>query len=251
MSTPGRPCLTLRSYPAIIFHLGEESSLLTAKKSKCKGDAIMRRLILFLTIVPIFSALIAPAQALAINQSPVTGKVIMLDAGHGGFDPGAINPRTSVAEKWISLAVIHRLKDMLETDGAKVMWTRINDDFVDLGLRAAIANAIRPDVFVSVHHNSSGSPETNGTETYFTRDNDSFGLAESLNAGLVNSMQTADRGVHTRNLAVTRLTNAPAVLTEASFITSDVESNAFINLDRVEQEARGLQRGLLNYFAHR
>ena len=251
MSTPGRPCLTLRSYPAIIIHLGEESSLLAAENLNKEGDAIMRRLILFLTIVLILSALLAPAQALAINQSPVTGKVIMLDAGHGGYDPGAVNPRTSVAEKWISLAVVHRLKDMLEADGAKVMWTRINDDFVGLSLRAAIANAIRPDVFVSVHHNSSGSPVTNGTETYFTRANDSFGLAESLNVNLVNNMQTADRGVHARNLAVTRLTNGPAVLTEASFITSDAESNAFINLDRVEQEARGLQQGLLNYFAHR
>lgn len=208
----------------------------------------MRRLIVILSAILILSALLAPVSALAANVSPVTGKVIMLDAGHGGYDPGAVNPRTNVAEKWISLAVVHRLKDMLEADGARVMWTRIDDQFLTLTQRASIANSIKPDVFVSVHHNSAGNPVTNGTETYYTR-GDSYALANSLNTFLVKNMQTADRGVRARNLAVTRLSQVPAVLTEASFITSDAESNAFIKLDRVEQEARGLQQGLLNYFA--
>lgn len=174
----------------------------------------------------------------------------MLDAGHGGFDPGAVNPGNSVAEKWINLAVVHRLKDMLEADGARVMWTRIDDSFVGLEQRAAIANMIRPDVFVSVHHNGADNPATNGTETYYTHP-DSIGLADSLNTFLVGNLQTANRGVHPRSLAVTRLTTVPAVLTEASFITSNAEADAFIRLDRVEQEAHGLQQGLLNYFAHR
>ena len=173
----------------------------------------------------------------------------MLDAGHGGYDPGAINPQTSVAEKWISLAVVHRLKDKLEADGARVLVTRISDTFVGLTERAAMANAARPDVFISVHHNSAGNPISNGTETYFTNPR-SHGLASSMNTFLVKNMDTANRGVMQRSLAVTRLTQMPSVLTEASFITSNAESNAFINLDRVEQEAMGLQQGLLNYFAH-
>lgn len=208
----------------------------------------MRRFISTLSAVIFLIVLAMPAAASA--ATPVTGKTIMLDAGHGGFDPGAVNPRNGVAEKWISLAVVHRLKDMLEADGARVMWTRIDDSYLGLEQRAAIANAIRPDVFVSVHHNSAANPVTNGTETYYTHAN-SVGLADSLNTHLVNNMQTANRGIHARNLAVTRLTTVPAVLTEGSFITSDAETNAFVNLDRVEQEAHGLQQGLLNYFAHR
>ena len=208
----------------------------------------MRR---FLTTISVAIFLIVAAMPMAASAAtPVTGKMIMLDAGHGGFDPGAVNPRNGVAEKWISLAVVHRLKDMLEADGAIVMWTRIDDTFLELGHRAAIGNMIRPDVFVSVHHNSAGNPATNGTETYYTRP-DSAPLADSLNTFLVNNMQTANRGIHARNLAVTRLTMVPAVLTEGSFITSDAEANAFVNLDRVEQEAHGLQQGLLNYFSQR
>lgn len=207
----------------------------------------MRRFLSIILSTMFLLAITAPAQAAA---TPVTGKTIMLDAGHGGFDPGAVNPSNGVAEKWINLAVVHRLKDMLEADGARVMWTRINDDFVGLNERAAIANMIRPDVFVSVHHNSAGNPATNGTETYYTR-LDSVGLADSLNTFLVGNMQTANRGVQARNLAVTRMTTMPAVLTEGSFITSNAETDAFVNLDRVEQEAHGLQQGLLNYFAHR
>lgn len=207
----------------------------------------MRRFLSIILSAMFLFAITAPAQAAA---TPVTGKTIMLDAGHGGFDPGAVNPSNGVAEKWINLAVVHRLKDMLEADGARVMWTRINDDFVGLNERAAIANMIRPDVFVSVHHNSAGNPATNGTETYYTRF-DSVDLADSLNTFLVANMQTANRGVQARNLAVTRMTTMPAVLTEGSFITSNAETDAFVNLDRVEQEAHGLQQGLLNYFAHR
>ncbi len=183
-------------------------------------------------------------------DTPVSGRTIMLDAGHGGFDPGAINPRTSVAEKWINLAVVHRLNDKLEIDGATVLLTRNDDHFVGLKERAALSNMLRPDVFVSVHHNSSDSPMSNGTETYWTNQN-SYALADSLNSSLVQNMHTANRGAQKRNLAVTRLANAPTTLTEASFITSDAESNAFINLDRVEQEATGLQEGLINYFANR
>ena len=87
-------------------------------------------------------------------ETPVSGRTIMLDAGHGGFDPGAINPRTSVAEKWINLAVVHRLKDKLEIDGATVLLTRNDDPFVGLKERAALSYMLGPDVFVSVHHNS-------------------------------------------------------------------------------------------------
>ncbi len=206
----------------------------------------MRRIFLSFVAAGLIMSLTTP---MALAATPVTGRTIMLDAGHGGFDPGAINPGNSVAEKWINLAVVHRLKDKLEEDGAKVLVTRIGDTFVGLAGRAAMANTARPDVFVSVHHNSAGNPTTNGTETYFTHAN-SFGLASSLNFFLVKNMDTANRGVRYRNLAVTRLTQVPAVLTEGSFITSSAESSAFINLDRVEQESMGLQQGLLNYFAH-
>jgi N-acetylmuramoyl-L-alanine amidase len=208
----------------------------------------MRRVFLTLTAAVFIAALTASAAGAA--TSPVTGKVIMLDAGHGGYDPGVINPRNGVAEKWINLAVVHRLKEKLEADGAKVLVTRIDDRYVGLGQRAAMANAAHPDIFVSIHHNSAGNSVTNGTEVYFTYAG-SYGLADSLNSLLVRNMGTANRGVKQRGLAVTRLTNMPAVLTEGSFITSDVESSAFINLDRVEQESMGLQQGLINYFAHR
>lgn len=206
----------------------------------------MRRFLSILLSLVLLGAMATPALA----ATSVTGKTIMLDAGHGGFDPGAVNPANGVAEKWINLAVVHRLKDMLEADGARVMWTRIDDTFLGLQQRVAIANAIRPDVFVSVHHNSTGNPVTNGTETYYTHMN-SIGLADSLNTFLVGNMQTANRGIYSRSLAVTRGPVVPAVLTEGSFITSNAETDAFINLDRVEQEAHGLQQGLLNYFAHR
>ncbi len=98
----------------------------------------MRRIITTLVAATLLLTLTAPA---AFAATSVTGKVIMLDAGHGGYDPGAVNPYNSVAEKWINLAIVHRLKDKLEKDGAIVQVTRIGDLFIGLAQRAAIANA--------------------------------------------------------------------------------------------------------------
>ena len=94
-------------------------------------------------------------------------KAVVLDAGHGGNDPGAIG-FTGKQEKNVSLAIVLKLGAMIEKNypDIKVIYTRKTDVFVDLYRRAQIANENNADLFISIHCNSSTSPSSYGTETF-------------------------------------------------------------------------------------
>ncbi len=104
------------------------------------------------------------AFALGIQAKPFT---LVIDAGHGGKDPGAVGG--TLKEKDINLRVALALGKLVEQNmpDAKVVYTRKTDVFVELNERAAIANRNKADLFISIHTNASGSNKTvKGTETY-------------------------------------------------------------------------------------
>ena len=92
--------------------------------------------------------------------------VLVIDAGHGGKDPGAIGTR--IKEKNINLGIALKLGALIQANhpDVKVVYTRKKDVFVELQERAAIANRVKADLFISIHTNSAGSKSAYGTETY-------------------------------------------------------------------------------------
>jgi N-acetylmuramoyl-L-alanine amidase len=93
-------------------------------------------------------------------------KTIVVDAGHGGHDPGAIG-RGGLREKAVTLDVARRLRDLLMTDGFQVVMTREGDRFVSLGQRSALANRSGGDLFISIHANASRHRSAGGFEVYY------------------------------------------------------------------------------------
>jgi N-acetylmuramoyl-L-alanine amidase len=91
---------------------------------------------------------------------------IVIDAGHGGHDPGAIGPR-GVREKDVTLAMARRLAAKLRDAGFEVVLTRKDDRFLALEERTAVANTARGDLFVSIHANAHPRRNRSGVETYF------------------------------------------------------------------------------------
>ena len=91
--------------------------------------------------------------------------VVVIDAGHGGPDEGAVGPR-GLAEKTVVLDVAQRLGRVLQSRGLRVVLTRSSDTFVPLEVRSALANDARADLFVSIHANASESPKPRGIETF-------------------------------------------------------------------------------------
>lgn len=98
-------------------------------------------------------------------------KEIMIDAGHGGKDPGAIS-RSGIKEKTIVLDIAERLKHNLEDQGVKVDLTRDKDEFISLKGRTELACRSNADLFVSIHANSSRNKNVDGVEVYYLRDLD-------------------------------------------------------------------------------
>ena len=93
-------------------------------------------------------------------------RVVVIDAGHGGKDPGAIGKRTQ--EKFVTLSVARKLGDLITSSmpGVKVIYTRDKDEFIELHERAAIANRNKADLFISIHCNANKNKTLRGAETY-------------------------------------------------------------------------------------
>ena len=148
------------------------------------------------------------------------GMVIAIDPGHGGADNGAIGPH-GWTEKDANLAIARIVKSTLEDAGAKPFLTRDKDMDVGLYDRAKIAWSHNARLFVSVHCNASGEGENplwnNGFSVYAYQPQ-SLRFAHDIHAQYVQQMTIPDHGLFFADLAVCRMTQMPAVLTEQAFI---------------------------------
>ncbi|WP_181291264.1 N-acetylmuramoyl-L-alanine amidase family protein [Shouchella clausii] len=175
----------------------------------------------------------------------VSGKVIAIDAGHGGSDPGAV--ANGIYEKDLVLKVAAHTKDRLEEAGATVIMTRTGDVYVGLEARAELANARNADTFVSIHANAA-TPSAHGTETFhFPSSSQGQALASALQTELVNTLNTRNRGVKSANFSVLRNTAMPAALVELGFITNAEEAERMKAASFPNEAATAIVRGLQQY----
>jgi N-acetylmuramoyl-L-alanine amidase len=180
------------------------------------------------------------------------GKRFVVDPGHGGKDTGALfvsaQQKYPVLEKRLTLDIGRRLADLLTAEGAEVTLTRDGDSYIALAERAAIANRIPADAFVSVHCNSCVRPNTlNGTSVYYDHQH-SLRLAELVQGEMVAALSTADKGVRNANFAVIRRTTMPGVLVETAFINHDDDRARLLTPQFRERAARAILRGLIAFF---
>jgi len=185
-------------------------------------------------------------------------KVIVIDPGHGGSDPGAIGP-TRIQEKDVNLAVALKVRELLERAGAEVIMTRRDDRDVfapdasavdELKARTTIANVRKADVFVSIHSNSSVSRAAGGTETfYYQKTRYDALLAQSLQAGMIEKGNLDDRGTASANFYVIKRTVMPASLVELGFVSNPDEEKRLADPQFEQRMARGIVDGLEDFFA--
>jgi N-acetylmuramoyl-L-alanine amidase len=119
-----------------------------------------------LTLLWVGAWVVGAAAAPAASESLNRFDVVVLDAGHGGRDEGAIGP-SGLKEKELVLDVVQRLARRLRSQGLTVVLTRKDDRFLSLEERTAVANDARADLFLSIHANASRSRKPIGVETYF------------------------------------------------------------------------------------
>lgn len=174
-------------------------------------------------------------------------KIIVVDAGHGNQDGGAKSV-TNKREKDFNLAVALKVAELLRMqNGIDVFMTRSDDTFIALDDRAAIANKLKADVFVSVHGNSSTNAATSGTETYYYQRESSKTLANIIQKHLIAATGFKDRGVKSERFVVVKKTTMPAVLLEVGFLSNKGDEALMFSEDFQYRVAQGIVDGIKEY----
>jgi N-acetylmuramoyl-L-alanine amidase len=171
--------------------------------------------------------------------------VVVIDAGHGGKDPGAPSV-TGHWEKQFNLSVALKVDKLLkEEEKIKGYLTRSTDVFIELADRAKFANDLKADLFISIHANRYES-HIRGTETYYNRA-DSFGLAQVMHKHLLKGTGLADRKVRKASFHVIRETTMPAVLLEAGYLSNSADAKALFTDSVQDRIAAEIVAGIKEY----
>ncbi|MGM0805745.1 MAG: N-acetylmuramoyl-L-alanine amidase [Bacillota bacterium] len=187
-------------------------------------------------------------------SNPLKGKIIVVDAGHGDSDPGALG--YGMKEKDITLITAKHLRDALVAAGAKVVMTRETDIFHELEKRVSIAKMANGQAFVSIHTNSFNG-QGHGTETYYNEDNalsaDNKKLATYIQKRMmVPELDMRDRGVKEANFYVIKYQNKmPSTLVELGFIDNKSDAAKLASDTWRKKAAYQIHLGIKDYFQNK
>ena len=170
----------------------------------------------------------------------------LIDAGHGGSDPGALGKRSHEAD--INLFICQLVGKILTEQGQKVVYSRTSDIFLTLAQRADISNKNDCDVFISIHCNSFSNPAANGIETWsYPSSSNGLKLSKLVQSELINAVGLSNRGSKTANFGVLRMTEAVAILVETAFISNLKEESLLMQNDFRQKIAESIVKGLFKY----
>ncbi len=192
------------------------------------------------------------------SPKSVYKSIVVLDAGHGGHDPGAQNKGTN--EKDLNFKIIYTLMKQYFSQNApdiKVYWTRTSDTFITLANRAAFAKSVEADAFISLHMNSASNASANGTEVYYSTSNNSSGfggitsqkMATLFKNKLIADLGTKNRGVKTAAYYVLKHNTVPSILIELGFISGNSDYAKLTNAAFQQNAAKSIYNGIVSMFA--
>ncbi len=222
-----------------------------------------------------------PTAARRIASSPI--HTVVVDAGHGGHDPGAM--RYGLREKDMALDIAKRLSSELERSGLSVVMTRDQDKFVELSGRPEVANQLPADLFVSVHINANRNRQVSGAEVYYPRESvidssltwppsvrpaevamptwtikrilwdlaltrsrrHSVKMASHICHSMRDRLGVRCRGVHGARFVVLREATMPAVLVEVGYISNRTEAEKMATPAYRQAIAQAIADGVVGY----
>jgi N-acetylmuramoyl-L-alanine amidase len=193
-----------------------------------------------------------------LAQDKIIGgtKLIVIDPGHGGTDPGAVG--SIYKEKDLNLELALKLKASLINKGYVVLMTRTSDVTVALKDRPALANSYGADLLISLHHNSAGYKEDgsfntapNGVEVLYTDNTSNVDksrkIATEMSANIASDIGIYNRGGKEQDLCVCREAKMPAILVEAGFLTNPTEESYVAWNKTQEKIANSIANTILKY----
>jgi len=190
-----------------------------------------------------------PAPAPPPRRTVLAGTTIIVDAGHGGHDPGAQGV-SRLPEKAITLAITTRLVRLLESAGARVVTTRSRDVFIELDDRAAMADRVRTDLFVSIHADSAARAAASGATVYIARN--ASGTSERAGEAVAAALRRAGiecRGIHRAGFRVLVGHSRPAMLVECGFLTNSRDAALLNTAAYQDRLAAAIADGIAAHFS--
>ena len=216
--------------------------------------------VLFLTVYKIGAPPALPADAQAL---PRAGRIICVDAGHGGYDGGARARDSGLWEKHLNLAVAEQTRQALEGLGAQVIMTRTEDiDYAaaandgatrkrrDMNHRLALAREGGAQLLVSIHMNEYRDRSVSGPQVFYTKGHDASRLlAGCLQEALIQALKPPkERAAQAGDYYILRLA-IPSVLVECGFISNPQEEKQLLDKTYQQQLGEAIAQGICTYFA--
>ncbi|HBV01573.1 MAG TPA: hypothetical protein DEF00_04295 [Candidatus Taylorbacteria bacterium] len=205
-------------------------------------------------LMPLFAVTILILPLFNIGAaSPLSGKVIAIDAGHGNVETGAVGycGGIPVVEADVNLAVRGLLKEKIDAAeglGYEVAQLSSRND------RVADAESAGADVLISIHHNGSSNTSADYSQSFVTQKNDKV-FAGYIHPSIVNALWLPDKGIKSDGYGMTVYGSLPGILTESYFVTDTDGACDFIDYQngvintRVQKEAQAMYDGLVAYFS--
>ncbi|WP_313134115.1 N-acetylmuramoyl-L-alanine amidase family protein [Anaerocolumna sp.] len=184
----------------------------------------------------------------------VYNKIVVVDAGHGGTDPGTYSQGEEHYEKEINLSIVLYLQELLDKEDIKVYYTRTSDKTVYLNPRVFFANDVEADFFISVHCNGSESSEPSGGEVLYndiTMDNgfSSKQLAEICLEELTNVTHKINRGlVKEEDVVIVKKAKMPMALLEVGFMSNPGEMEFLLQESNRRDIAKGIHKAIMKAY---
>lgn len=179
---------------------------------------------------------------------PRGGKIVVIDPGHGGGDPGAVGIG-GIRESEVVLDISRQVVALLKQQGVEAVMTRTRDVEIELEPRVQFAERANADVFVSIHANAFDARRTdvNGIETFYYSGGSGQPLARTVQDSLLQELGARDRGVKSANFYVIRYTSMPAILVETGFVTGAEDAARLSTAAGRARIAKAIARGILQY----
>ena len=227
--------------------------------NKGKVLAVVYCAVIFAGIFQIYFNENLSAKTVSTFAMPVNKKIIVIDAGHGGWDPGMVGAN-GVVEKDINLLVAQKLQTFLELAGSVVLVTRDNDEAlgdskrIDLNERRKLSE--NADIFISIHQNSFPQSSVRGAQAfYYDESPDSKMLAECIQEQVtvfLNRGYTKNRVAKANDVYyLLKKTTSPSVIIECGFLSNPDEGQLLSSDDYQEKIAWTIYMGIVNFFANK
>jgi len=237
------------------FDLRKSKVIILKKRPICLIISMIGLIIMTLSIVTVQDQAQTPVLSYALGN-----QIIVVDAGHGGVDPGAIGPG-KVLEKDVTLAISRKLGDELSKAGALVIPTRLydqdlaGDEFTgtirqrknrDMAKRVELAQKNNADIFISIHTNADTSRRWTGAQVFYeTGKEESKTIAKNIQQHLQKELKNTSRSATAANYFLMKKTDMPAILIEVGFISNPGEEKLLCDPEYQSRIAHAICMGLV------